>query len=121
MVSQEHVATDAVANALRGLISIVKETGEILPSAEFSALDLNSRIIAYLLALRAANILGVATNLSANADEIADVIGLEAQRTRENLSRLKRRFLLKTAEGWQLPVARISAACDELRKKRRSR
>jgi hypothetical protein len=119
VVSQEDVATDTVAKALRGLVSIVKETGEVMPTAEFSHLDVNSRIIAYLLGMRAATILGVGTKVTASAEDIASVIGLEPQRARENLSRLKRKLLLKTADGWQLPVTRIPAACEELTKKRR--
>jgi hypothetical protein len=119
VVSQTEVATDAIASALQGLVSIVKETGEVMPIAGFSGLDVNSKILAYLLGLRAAVILGLGRQMSATADEVADIVGVDPQRAREYLSRAKRKFLLKTTDGWQLPVVRVSAACDELNKKRK--
>jgi len=119
VVSQTEVATDAIASALRGLVSIVKETGEVMPIAGFSGLDVNSKILAYLLGLRVAVILGLGRQMSATADEVADIVGVDPQRAREYLSRAKRKFLLKTTDGWQLPVVRVSAACDELNKKRK--
>ena len=119
LVSQDSIATDVVGQTLRGLISIVKETGEVVANPAFESLDYNSKILAFLLARRAAVLLGLTTNVNADADAIAAFVGLESQRARENLSRLKRKFLLKTPEGWSLPVPRIPAACEELSKKRR--
>jgi hypothetical protein len=119
VVSQTEVATDAIASVLQGLVSIVKETGEVMPIAGFAGLDVNSKILAYLLGLRAAVILGLGRQMSATAEEVADTVGVDPQRAREYLSRAKRKFLLKTTDGWQLPVVRVSAACDELKKKRK--
>jgi hypothetical protein len=120
VVSQNEVATDAVAAALNGYVLIIKETGEVMPTAQFADLNATSKILIYLLGLRAATILGIGNKAAANAEEIAAVLGLETQRVRENLSRMKRNFLLKSADGWQLPVARIPAACAELKKKGQS-
>jgi len=119
VVSQTEVATESIASALQGLVSIVKETGEVMPIAGFAGLDVNSKILAYLLGLRAAMILGLGHQIGATAEEVADVAGVEPQRAREYLSRAKRKFLVKTTDGWQLPVVRVSAACDELKKKRK--
>ena len=120
VVSQEEIATDTVANALQGLVSIVKETGEVMPSAAFNKLDNNRKILTYLLGLRACVLLGLGNNrVAVNAEEIAGVIGTDIQRARELLSRLKGKFLQKTAEGWQLPAARIPAVCDEIISKRK--
>jgi hypothetical protein len=116
IVSEETIATDTLAKALGGLITIVKETGEIMPSRAFNKLDNNRKILAYLLGLRACALLGFGSKIvTASAEEIADVAGLDVQRTREFLSRLKKgKFLKKTADGWELPAARITAACDEI-------
>src|SRR5882724_4550811 len=97
LVSQDAIATDAVAKALRGLVMIVKETGEIVASPTFEKLDYNSKILAFLLARRAAALLGISDKVAAEADVIATFVGLEPQRARENLSRLKRKFLTKTS------------------------
>jgi hypothetical protein len=120
LVSQEAIATDLVAKALQGLVSIVKETGEVMPSAAFSKLDANRKILTYLLGLRACALLELGQKrVTASAEELADVVGVDAQRMREYLSRLKGRFLQKTADGWQLPATRIPAACDEIISKRK--
>ena len=120
LVSQEAIATDLVAAALHGLVSIVKETGEVIPSAAFNKLDNNRRIVTYLLALRACALLGLGKgNVAASAEEIADVVGLDAQRVRELLSRMKGTLLHKTADGWVLPATRIPAGCEEIIKKRK--
>ena len=119
VISQESVATEAVAKALQGLVSLIKETGEVLPTSAFNKLDGNAKILAYLLGLRAAVTLGLSTRVSATAEEIAGVIGLDGQRAREYLSRLKGKYLQKAGDGWQLPVPRIPAACDEISNRRK--
>ena len=120
VVSQNEIATDTVAKALQGLVSIVKETGEVMPSAAFSKLDNNRKILTYLLGLRACALLKFGTlRITASAEEVADAIGVDVQRARELLSRLKGKFLQKTAEGWQISAARIPAVCEEIISKRK--
>jgi hypothetical protein len=119
VVSQETIGTEAVANALHGLVSIVKETGEVMPTGTFGELDANRKILAYLLGLRASVTLGLGKRVVASAEEIATVMGVDGQRAREYLSRLKGKYLQKGTDGWQLPVARILAACEEITKKRK--
>ncbi|MGD0208072.1 MAG: hypothetical protein ABSC89_10740 [Verrucomicrobiota bacterium] len=121
VVSQESVATDIVATALTGLVSIVKETGEVVPSSTaYDKLDNNSKILAYLLGLQASALLGFGNKrVTASADEIAGVVGVNVQRARELLSRLKGKLLKKTTDGWELPVVKITAACDEIINKRK--
>ena len=119
IVSQETVASDTVAMTLHGLVSIVKETGEVMPGAAFNKLDNNRKILTYLLGLRACALLGLGNKrVAANAEEIADVVGIDGQRAREYLSRLKGKFLQKTPEGWQLPMTRIPAVCEEIIKQK---
>src|SRR6266446_9616922 len=90
VVSQEAIATDTVAAALQGLVSIVKETGEVMPSAAFNKLNNDRKILTYLLALRACVLLGLGKGrVVATVEEIADVTGIDAQRAREQLSRMK--------------------------------
>jgi hypothetical protein len=120
VISQEEIATDTVAKALQGLVTLVKETGEVMPSAAFNQLDNNRKILTYLLGLRACALLGLGNKrVAASAEEIAGVIGADVQRARELLSRLKGKLLQKTSDGWQLPAPRITAACDEIINKRK--
>ncbi|GEM_PF-1549719 len=120
VVSQDTIATEDVARALQGLVSIVKETGEIIPTSAFAKLNANRKILAYLLGLRAAALLGLGGGkVAASPEEIASVIGVEAQRAREYLSRLKGCFLQKAADGWLLPPARIAVTCEEILKQQR--
>ena len=115
VISQEDIATDSVARALQGLVSIVKETGEVMPASAFGKLNNNQKILAYLLGLRACALLGLGNKrVAASVEEIAGVIGSDAQRAREYLSRLKGEFLQKTPDGWQLTAPKISAVCDEI-------
>ncbi|MDT4969240.1 MAG: hypothetical protein QOJ64_3977, partial [Acidobacteriota bacterium] len=58
------------------------------------------------------------TTSTASADEIASVLRLDLQRTREALSRLKRSVVSKTNEGYEIPLTRVEAACHELSKRR---
>src|ERR1019366_6187201 len=94
VVSQETIATDTVAEALQGLVSIVRETGEVMPSAAFNKLDTNRKILTYLLGLRACALLELGhKRVTASVEEIADVVGVDVQRAREYLSRLKGKYL----------------------------
>jgi hypothetical protein len=115
LVSQVDIATDGVAQALQGLVSIVKETGEVMPTSAFGKLNNNQKILTYLLGLRACALLGLGhKRVSASAEEIAGIMGGDVQRAREHLSRLKGKFLQKTTEGWHIGVPKIIAACDEI-------
>jgi hypothetical protein len=120
VVSQETIAADTVAKTLQGLVAIIRETGEIMPTAEFNKLDTNRKIMVYLLGLRACSLLQLGNRrVAASVEEVADVVGVDVQRAREYLSRLKRKFLQRTTDGWQLPPARIAAACEEIMNKRK--
>ena len=41
VISQKVIASDEIAGALHGLVSIVQETGDVLPSPLFDKLDYN--------------------------------------------------------------------------------
>jgi hypothetical protein len=58
LVSAEVVAHDTLVDALAGTVSIIEGTGEVMAMPALSKRDLPSQVIAYLLALRAALILG---------------------------------------------------------------
>jgi hypothetical protein len=120
VVSAESIAEDKLAAALNGIFSIVENTGEVLPLAPAGKMDMPTQIIAYLLALRAAVILKFRNSASATPEEIATALGLDIQRVREALSRLKRAFLRRVKEGYEIPLPRATSAIEELLKKRKA-
>lgn len=118
VVSPQAVAEETLAGALQGLVSIAEGTGEVMPSSTFTKLENNTQVLAYLLGLRASVILGYRKDGSVTAGKIAAALGLDVQRTRECLSRLKGKYLNRTTEGYEVQFTRIAAACEELVKRR---
>jgi hypothetical protein len=114
------IAEDKLAEALNEVFSIVENSGEVLPLSLVAKMDKPTQIIAYLLALRAAVILKYRNSATATAEEIATALGLETQRVREVLSRLKRAFLSRVREGYEIPLPRTPSAIQELLKKRKT-
>src|SRR6266850_4225950 len=83
VVSSETVAEEALGGALRGLVSVLDGSGDIMPTSEFSTLDNALKVLAYLLAIRATVILGYKKHAYATAEDVATALGLDVQRTRE--------------------------------------
>ena len=118
VVTREAIAEEALCGSLKGLVSVLDGNGDIIPTSEFGALDNTLKVLAYLLAVRAAVILGYKKCGQATAEDVAAALGLDVQRTRECLSRLKPQYLDRTEEGYGVPFMRVPAACEELSKRR---
>src|SRR6266540_823470 len=74
LIAPRAVAEKALADSLHGLVAIVEDTGEIIPTRTFESLDVARKVITYLLGLRAAVILENRTTSTASAEEIASVL-----------------------------------------------
>ena len=120
VVSAEAAAKGKIADALHGLVGIEKTTGEIMPDRAITKLDARVQIVAYLLACRAGVILGIRERSDANPDEISSSLSLDVRRTGEALSRLKRVCAVRTTRGYEIPLARVAAACEEISKGRKA-
>lgn len=112
------MAEDTLVDALGGAVSIIEGTGEVMALPGLSKMDLSSQIIAYLLGLRAAVILGQRPTAEASASGISTALHLDLQRVRETLSRLKSTVVAKTDNGYQIPIVRTATACELLTSKR---
>ena len=112
LVSAETVAEETLVNALNGKVSILEGSGEVMAMPGLSKKDVPSQVIAYLLGLRAAVLLGQRPSAEAAASEIASALHLDLQRVRETLSRLKNTVVTKTDSGYQIPIIRIQTACE---------
>jgi hypothetical protein len=120
LVSEDEVASEAITQSLQGLVQIGKTSGNPLPTAMFERLDRTTKILVFLLALRAAAVLGVNQKTSATAEDLAAIVGCDVKSVREYASRLKRRFLARTGEGYEVPTAKIRAISEEINTRRNS-
>jgi hypothetical protein len=111
LVSEEDVACEALGEALQRLIQIGQSSGNPIPTAEFEKADRTTKLLAYLLALRAAAILGVGKKIGATAEELAPIVGSDVKSVRECASRLTRRFLSRGPSGYEVPTEKIRATC----------
>jgi hypothetical protein len=119
LVSAEVVAHDTLVDALAGTVSIIEGTGEVMAMPALCKRGLPSQVIAYLLALRAALILGQRQSADGTPQEIATALHLDVQRVRETLSRLKNSVVTKTGNGYEIPIIRTQIACELLTSKRK--
>jgi hypothetical protein len=121
LISEEDVASERIAESLQGIVQIGKSSGAPMTTGEFEKLDWTTKVLAYLLARRAAQVLGVSQKAGASAEELATVIGWDTKSVREYASRMKRRFLARGPDGYEVPIEKIPATCEEinLRRKRK--
>ena len=120
LVSEEEMASEAVTNTLQGLIQIGRESGSLIPTKEITTLDRNTRILVYLLGIRAAATLGRSEKTSASAEEIAAFVDADVKSAREYASRLKGRFLARGTHGYEIPTAKLALACEEINARRKA-
>jgi hypothetical protein len=116
LVSEKDISGEVLHSALQGLIQIGKETGGVIPTSAFGALDRNSKILVYLLALRAASTLGVSQKVDATVGEIAAILGIGAKSAGEAASRLKREFLVKTDKGYAVAPDKLQIVAAQIQK-----
>ena len=119
LVSEADIASEALASSLQGLIQIGKESGTIIPTSAFMRLDRNARILVFLLGLRVASILGVATKTAVSPEEIAKVVGFDAKSVGEYASRMKRSCLSRDSDGYTVPSERIHLVCENIQNARK--
>ena len=119
LVAEDQVASERVAETLQGLVQIGQASGAAMTTTEFEKLDRTTKMLTYLLARRAAQVLGVTKKAGASAEELASAIGWDVKSVREYASRMKRRFLARGLDGYEVPIAKIPATCEEINLRRR--
>ena len=121
LVDETKILSDSISLGLQGLVHIGQGTGTVILTQGFSELDRSSRIIAFLLSLRAAVILGVGKKVEATTDEIAAAVGLDVKSTGEYASRLKREFLARGNSGYMIPIEKLPKAASHLQEVRKGK
>ena len=119
LVAEDQVASERITESLQGIIQIGQATGTPMTTSEFEKLDWTTKMLAYLLARRAAQLLGVTQKAGESAEQLAAVIGWDVKSVREYASRMKRRFLARGPDGYEVPIAKIPVTCEEINLRRR--
>ena len=114
IISETALASEAIALCLQGLIQIGGESGRIIPTADFARLDRKSKILVFLLAVRAASTLGLTKKPEASVEQIANVVGFDIKSVGEYVSRLKQNYLSRGIEGYRIPPEKISLASEQV-------
>jgi|ERR1700733_1193054 len=114
LISEKDIARDAMTSVLQDLISVGKESGKIIPTAAFEKLDRNSKILVFLLGLHAASMLGVGNKIEASVDEISEVVGIDSKSVGEYVSRLKRKYLVRSDGGYSVPTEKLRLVCHHI-------
>jgi hypothetical protein len=115
LVDEQDVARECLMSSLQGLIQIGKKSGAIIPTPAFERLDRKTRILAFLLGLRAASTLGVTGKDEASVEEIAAVVGFDAKSVGEYTSRLRRTYLSRGPAGYTVPPEKVRVASEHIK------
>lgn len=118
LVSEDEIACEAMVGSLQGLIEIGKVSGNPIPTAAFERLDRTTKMLVFLVGLKAAAMLGVGKRTGATAEELASIVGSDVKSVREYASRLKRKFLRRGPAGYEVPIERIRAVTAEIAARR---
>ncbi len=118
-VDERRLVEETIRNVLTPLLSLSKESDRILPKPAFQKLSVKQRIVAYLLARQAMNMSGIhGASENAQSERIAQDTMADLKTTREELSRLKAKFIEKRDDGsWYLPSVKIMLAAEFLTRK----
>ena len=76
LVKQEDVLEDLILDSLRGIVSLDSKSGEIYPTERYGKLKPEAKICVFLMARKAANLLGLNGADSASATTIKERTGM---------------------------------------------
>lgn len=88
LVNEEEILQDVILDSLDGIVSLNSKTGEFYPNADYSKLKAEGKIAAFLMARKAANLLGLIPADTASAKEIRDRTGMPMGTVNPNLRNL---------------------------------
>jgi len=120
MVDAADVDRARIAAALKGRIAIDRATASPVPQPKFNEWDADQKILAYLLARKAASLLGVATDEAAMPQMVTAHTGLPAGTVRPKLRAFVegRRVSQTNAGAYFLAAPQVTHAIDALAKSR---
>lgn len=114
MVDEQAIAREDLAVVLAPYVGITK-SGEIILTEDASRLNAATRLLAVLLAVWAAHLLGVRPRAGATPTELVELSGLPSGTVRPKLSELrKRRLVTKQGADYLVPLASVRLAAATL-------
>lgn len=107
-----------IAEALRGRIAIDSDTGRLVLTAGFSALDARRKIVAVLLARKAAVLLEASEQEALSNKEVTGITGLASGTAAPGLKSLRELRLVgqDTSKSYLIPNAHLADAIQFLQR-----
>lgn len=102
----------AIAGALKGRVGIDSKSGRVVLAPGFNALDARRKVVAVLLARKAAQLLGLADTEAMGHNEVVDASGLPSGTVAPALKSLREARLVAqdNAKAYYVPSPQINAA-----------
>ncbi|MCU1460207.1 MAG: hypothetical protein JWO37_282 [Acidimicrobiales bacterium] len=110
VVDEQTIAREELAEVLAPYVGITKSGGLVL-TEDAATLNAATRMLAVMLALWAAEWLGLRASNGASPNELTELSGLPSGTVRPKLSELsKRRLVAKRGTGYEIPLASVRLA-----------
>jgi len=88
LVQEDEVLEDMILDSLRGIVSLDSKSGEVYPTERYGKLRADAKICVYLMARRAAHLLGLVTGDAVSAKIVRERTGLPLGTANPNLRTL---------------------------------
>lgn len=118
LLDADEVDRTRLAEALRDVLGIDTKTGKIVQKPGYNRLKTRHKVLAFLLGIRVASLLGKAKEESVQAKEIQDETGLPKGTVNPKLMELKEAKLITQDKAGKYYVAphQIALALDDMKK-----
>jgi len=117
LVDEQEVLEDLILDSLRGIVSLDSKTGEIYPTERYGKLRAEARICVYLMAKKAAHLLGLNAADAVSAKFIRERTGMPMGTVNPNLRTLVGKGVVAQNEGkeYYMPAHGLSLAREIIR------
>jgi hypothetical protein len=116
LLDADEIDRTLLANSLKNLLGIDNKSGRVVPKPGFNSLSARNKVLAFVLAKKAAQLLGVLESELANPKQISEESGIPDGTVRPKLRELIEGKLLSQADGGDYYVAQhqLSRVISEL-------
>ena len=117
LVSQDEILENTILESLRGLVSLDNKNGEIYPTDRYTKLRADAKICVYLIARKAAHLLGLNEADAVSAKTIRERTGMPMGTVNPNLRALAERGIIgqNDAKEYYIPPHGLALAREIIR------
>ena len=117
LVKEEDVLEDMILDSLRGIVSLDSKSGEIYPNERYGKLKADAKICVFLMARKAANLLGLKGVDSVSATTIRERTGMPMGTVNPKLRTLVGKGVIaqNEAKEYFMPAHGLSLAREIIR------